>query len=90
MDITPVFNRELLTATRKKSPWGNRAFSAGLLLTVVLATFGARYYWDHGHNLDHEMMARVAFEAFLWILLAHMVVIFGRSEEHTSELQSPC
>jgi ABC-type Na+ efflux pump permease subunit len=67
----------LLTAARKTSLWGNRGFFAGLLLTVILATFGARYYWDHGHNLDHDMMARVAFEAFLWILLAHMVVIFG-------------
>ena len=77
MEITPVFNRELLTATRKKSPWGNRAFSAGLLLTVVLATFGARYYWDHGNVSDHDLMARVTFQAFLWLLLAQAVMIFG-------------
>lgn len=67
----------MLTAARKKSLWGNREFFAGLLLTVILATFGARYYWDHGQNFDHDMMARVAFEAFLWMLPAHMVVIFG-------------
>jgi len=67
----------LVTAARKTSLWGNRGFFAGLLLTVILATFGARYYWDHGHNLDHDMMARVAFETFFWILPAHMAVIFG-------------
>jgi ABC-type Na+ efflux pump permease subunit len=67
----------LLTAARKTSLWGNRGFFVGLLLTVILATFGARYYWDHGHDLDHDMMARVAFEAFLWMLPVHMVVIFS-------------
>ena len=25
-----------------------------------------------------------------WILLKLIILIFGRSEEHTSELQSPC
>ncbi len=75
MDITPILNRELLTATRKTRLWGNRCFFAGMLLTIILATFGARYYWDQGQVSDHEMMALVAFQAFLWMLLAHMVVI---------------
>ena len=76
MDITPILNRELLAATRKTSLWGNRRFFAGMLLTIVLATFGARYYWDQGQVSDHDMMARVAFQAFLWLLIAHIVVIF--------------
>jgi ABC-type Na+ efflux pump permease subunit len=77
LDISPIFNRELLTAARKKSPWGNRVFSAGLLLTIILATFGARYYWDQGNVSDHDMMAKVTFQAFLWMLLAQVVMIFG-------------
>ncbi len=77
MDITPIFNRELLTATRKNGLWWNRAFSAGVLLTIALATFGARYYWDRGNVSDHDMMTRVAFQAFLWMLLAQGFMIFG-------------
>ena len=77
LDISPIFNRELLTAARKKSPWGNRVFSSGLLLTIILATFGARYYWDQGNVSDHDMMAKVTFQAFLWMLLAQVVMIFG-------------
>ena len=76
MHITPILNRELLIATRKTSLWGNRRFFAGMLLTIVLATFGARYYWDQGHVSDHNMMARVGFQAFLWMVIAHMVAIF--------------
>jgi ABC-type Na+ efflux pump permease subunit len=75
LDITPILNRELLIATRKSSLWGNRRFFAGMLLTIVLATFGARYYWDQGQVSDHNMMARVAFQSFLWMLIAHMVAI---------------
>ena len=77
LDITSILNRELLTATRKTSLWGNRRFFAGILLTIILATFGARYYWDQGQVSDHEMMALVAFHAFLWMLLAHMGMIFS-------------
>ncbi len=77
MDITPILNRELLIATRKTSLWGTRGHFAGLLLTIILATFGARYYWDQGQVSDHDMMARVAFQAFAWMVFAHMAVIFG-------------
>jgi ABC-type Na+ efflux pump permease subunit len=76
LDITPILSRELLAATRKTSLWGNRRFFAGMLLIIVLATFGARYYWDQGQVSDHDMMARVAFQAFLWMVIAHMVAIF--------------
>jgi ABC-type Na+ efflux pump permease subunit len=77
LDITPIFNRELLTAARKKWPWQNRGFSAGILLTIVLATLGARYYWDKGLVSQHDSIARAAREAFLWMLVAHVVMIFG-------------
>jgi ABC-type Na+ efflux pump permease subunit len=67
----------LLTATRKPTLWGSRSFFAGMLLTIILATFGARFFWDRGHVSDHEMMSRVAFQAFGWMLLAHVAVILG-------------
>ncbi len=77
MDITPIVNRELLTATRKTGLWWSRGVSAGILLTIALATFGARYYWDQGQVSDHDMMARVAFQAFEWMLVAQTGTIFG-------------
>ncbi len=77
MDITPILNRELLTATRKASLWGNRRFFAGILLTIMLATFATRYYWDQGQASDQDMMASVALQAFGWMLVAHTVVIVG-------------
>jgi ABC-type Na+ efflux pump permease subunit len=77
LDITPILNRELLTVTRKTSLWGNRRLFAGMLLTIVLATFGARYYWDQGHISDQDMMAGVAFQSFVWMVIAHMAMIFG-------------
>ena len=76
LDITPIMNRELMTATRKIRLWGNRWFFAGMMLAIVLVTFAARYYWDAGDVSDHDMMARVALQAFLWILMAHAALIF--------------
>jgi ABC-type Na+ efflux pump permease subunit len=76
MDIRPIFCRELLTATRKSRLWGNRSFFAAVLLTAVLATFGARYYWD-SQDPSHHLMARVARQVFLWFLVAHACAIFG-------------
>ena len=77
LDLTPIFNRELLIATRKTTLWGTRGLFAGLLLTIILATFGARFYWDRGQFSNYDMMARVAFQAFAWMVFAHMAVIFG-------------
>ena len=78
-----IFNREMLiAATGRRGLWGNRGFFAGLLLTVILATFGARYYWDHaGTNLrprpiDGARRVRGAFPPS-GIIPAHIVVIFG-------------
>jgi ABC-type Na+ efflux pump permease subunit len=84
LDITPIFNRELFAATRRTGLWGNRGFFAGILLVIVLATFGARYYWDHGRVTDHDMMARVAFQAFLWMLVAHMLPVFSVFAQHAA------
>ena len=77
MDIRPILNRELLVATRRKGLWGTRGFFAGMLLTIVLSTFAARYYWDRGKMSDQDIMALVAFQGFLWMLLAHWIVILG-------------
>ena len=76
MDITPILNRELLAATRKTRLWGNRRFFAGMMLAIVLATFARPVLLGPGQISDHDMMARVAFQAFLWMLIAHIVVIF--------------
>jgi ABC-type Na+ efflux pump permease subunit len=73
----PILNRELLVATRKTRLWGNRGFLVATLLTVVLVTFGARYYWDRGQVPDQDLMARVAFQAFLWMLAAHILMVIG-------------
>ena len=40
LDITPILNRELLTATRRPRLWGSRVFLAGILVTIALTTFG--------------------------------------------------
>jgi hypothetical protein len=77
LDITPILNRELLTATRKTSLWGNRRFFAGTLLTIILATFATRYYRDQGQVSDQDMMASVALQALGWMLIAHTIVIVG-------------
>jgi ABC-type Na+ efflux pump permease subunit len=48
-----------------------------MLLTILITTFGARYYWDHGQETNHDMMAGVAFQAFGWMVLAHAAMILG-------------
>src|SRR5262245_29607322 len=76
LDITPVLNRELMTAARKSGLWGNRGFFAGTMLAIVLVTFAARYYWDGGHD-SPALMTRVAFQSFLWIVFFHGILIMG-------------
>src|SRR5262249_12471953 len=39
-------------------------------------TFAAWYYWDAG-QVSPELMTRVAFQSFLWIVLAHVGLILG-------------
>jgi ABC-type Na+ efflux pump permease subunit len=77
LDIRPIFHRELLVASRKTGLWGGRDFFTAILMVIVLATFVARYYWDRGQVSAHNLMARVAFQAFLWMLAAHWTEIFG-------------
>ncbi len=74
LDITPILDRELMTASRKRRLWGSRWFLAGTMLAIVLVTFAARDYWDAGH-VSPTMMVRVAIQAFLWIVLAHAALI---------------
>jgi ABC-type Na+ efflux pump permease subunit len=77
LDIRPILNRELLTAARKTRLWGNRCFDAGILLTIILATFATRYYWDQGQVSNQDMMDSVALQAFGWMVIAHTSVIVG-------------
>ena len=77
MDITPILNRELLVALRKRQTWTSRVSAGGMLLAFGLATFGARYYWDVGKIPHHDMMARAAHQAFLWMLPARLGLIFA-------------
>ena len=76
LDITPVLNRELMTASRRVGLWGDRGFVAGAVLAIVLVTFAARYYWDGGHDLP-ALMSRAAYQSFLWIVLLHGILIMG-------------
>jgi ABC-type transport system involved in multi-copper enzyme maturation permease subunit len=76
LDITPVLNRELMTASRRVGLWGDRVFIAGAMLAIVLVTLAARYYWDGGHD-SPALMTRVALQSFLWIVLLHGILIMG-------------
>ena len=63
--LSNAFKNKLLAATRKTSIWGNRRVFGRMLLTIVLATFGARYYWDQGQVLDHDRKSQVARDGYV-------------------------
>jgi ABC-type Na+ efflux pump permease subunit len=74
--IIPILRRELVVAARKAQLQMGRSFFAGIMLTVVLGTFGARYYWEQG-SVSPEMMGRAARQSFMWIVLVHATTILG-------------
>jgi len=76
LTIAPILFRELVTAARRGRLQADRASYAALLLTIVLGTFGAWYYVEGG-QVSHHLMARVGWQSFLWILVAHAFVIMG-------------
>ena len=43
-----------------------------MMLTIVLGTFGAWYYWDRGSGPAPVLMGHVARLSFLWIVLVHV------------------
>ena len=53
-----------------------RSFFAGMLLAIVMGTFGAWYYWDQG-SVSPQLMGTVARQAFMWIVSFHAISIFG-------------
>ena len=57
--------------------WGSRSTLAGTLLIVDSGDVCARYYWDRGQVSDQDMMARIAFQAFLWMLAVNLGMVFG-------------
>jgi len=74
--IIPILRRELVVAARKAQLQMGRSFFAGTLLTIVLGTFGAWYYWEQG-SISPELMGRAARQSFMWIVLVHAMSIFG-------------
>jgi hypothetical protein len=67
LSIIPIFQRELMVAVRRERVHSQRAFSAGLVLAIVLGTFGSWYYWEAG-RVTGRLMTRIAEQAFLWII----------------------
>ncbi len=77
-DITPIFHRDLIAAARERDGrrlHAERSSFAGMLLAVVLATFGTAYYWSGGY-VTNRTMAQVAHDAAGWCALFHFG-IFG-------------
>jgi len=74
LTIVPIFRRELVCAARRARLQSERSTYAGLLLTIVLGTFGARYYLEHGHVSNH-LMAGVAQQSFLLIVAVHSIMV---------------
>src|SRR5207244_10619964 len=47
-----------------------------LLVAIVLGTFATWYYWEAG-QISSRLMARIAEQAFLWIIGYHGVCMIG-------------
>ncbi len=77
MDIRPILNRELVTATRRRSLWSFRAFFAAMLLSILLAAVANQYFGDRRLEFEASALTRVGLQAFAWILLAHGFLLFG-------------
>ena len=76
MTIIPILRRELVAAARRAQLQGGRSFFAGMVLTIVLVSFGARYYWEQG-SVSPQSMGTAARQSFLWIVSLHGISIFG-------------
>ncbi len=72
----PILHRELVTLSRRGGLQAGRSTFAGLLLTIILGTFGAWYYQEGGH-VSHQVLARIAWQSFLGIVAIHAMVILG-------------
>ena len=77
LDIRPVFLREVVTATRKRSLWGARAFLATLLLSILLGAVAKQYFRDRRPDFEPSVLTQVGRQAFAWMLLAHACSLFG-------------
>jgi ABC-type Na+ efflux pump permease subunit len=74
--ILPILRRELVAAARKATLQTGRSFFAGMLLTIILVSFGARYYWEQG-SVSPQSMGTAARQSFLWIVSLHGISVFG-------------
>ncbi len=76
MTILPIFRRELLHAVRREGVHSQRGFFAGLMLAIVVGTFGVWGY-SEGWELPNIEMARAAERAFLLVMGLHAVSLMG-------------
>jgi ABC-type transport system involved in multi-copper enzyme maturation permease subunit len=76
LTIMPILSRELLAAARRGRIQRERSTFAATQLVIVLGTFGVWYYLE-GWHATHHLMARVALQAFLFIVAMHALSIFG-------------
>ncbi|MFI5461163.1 MAG: ABC transporter permease [Isosphaerales bacterium] len=71
--IIPIFGRELVAAAREREGrrlHSERSFFVGMLLTIVLGTFGALYYWSD-EPVTYRTMTQGMIEAAGWCGLVH-------------------
>ena len=77
MTIIPILRRELVAAARKAQLQSGRSFFAGMLLAIVLGTFGAWYYWDQGSVSPQLMGTRREAVVPVDRVALHAISIFG-------------
>jgi len=78
LTIIPIFWRDLVAAAREREGLrlhSERSWFAGMLLAIVLGTFGAWYYWSDGY-VTSRTMTRGVNDAARWCGLIHFM-IFG-------------
>ncbi len=75
MTIIPILRRELVAAARRAQLQSGRSFFAGMLLAIILGTFGTWYYWEQG-SISPQLMGTVARQSFMWIVAFHGISIF--------------
>ena len=76
MTIIPIFRRELVHALRREGVHSQRGFFAGLMLTMVVGTFGVWAY-SAGWELTNIDMALAAERAFLLVIGLHAMALMG-------------
>jgi hypothetical protein len=74
--IIPIYRREMVVAVRRERVHSQRVWYTGVMLAIVLGTFAAWYYWEAG-RVSGRLMARIAEQAFLWVIGCHGARLIG-------------